>query len=416
MVPVLGNVLLCTVIILLLYASLEWAFPRYFNRLFPIDAMQKFDEPNGMWPLLQSSKRGFFPEDYIALAGDSYAMGMGDEMMSGPERYRPRFHSAHILQDMTGKDVISYGFPGSGSIRGLISNLIGGQQYIRKMFDENFPPPRWVLLYFYEGNDLSENWMYFDKTFPQAYAGQDYDDVQVFDRYVQDVALGRHHLYQAANAATFRDRLFFWKYTYRFFAENILKKKFYRKKYPDEFGLIYLPPDVWTPRVVTDPVNKALVAGKVQSLPDNLQGPSLDLSPEQLQHAVGTFSKSLDYARRHFPETRFAVIYIPSVLSVYSIAGDKIHAQNYFGTGNIFDKKQLEERHNWIRGQIALACTVQQVPFIDTTDDLRKAGTQALIHGPKDWNHLSKQGYDVLGESVGRQMQPVWVDYIGHTR
>lgn len=410
--PFLGNLLVFGLVALLLYAAIEWAFPRYFNRLFPLDAVQKFEEPNGVWPLLQNSKRGFFPEDYIALTGDSYAMGMGDEMMSGPNRYNPRFHSAHILQNLTGKDVISYGFPGSGSIRGLISNLVGGQQYIRKLFDENFPPPRWVLLYFYEGNDLSENWMYFDKTFPQAYAGQDYDNVQVFDRYVQEVALDRHHLYQAANAATFRDRLFFSKYAYRFFAENILKKKFYRKKYPNEFGMIYLPPEVWTPQFLPDPVNKTMVAGSVQPLPDNLQGPSLDLSPDQLQHAVGTFAKSLDYTRRHFPDTHFAVIYIPSVLATYAISGDKVYAQNYFGGEHLFSRSQVEERHAWIRDQIAGVSASQQVPFIDTTEDLRRAGGQALIHGPKDWNHLSKQGYDALGESVGRQMQPVWADYI----
>ncbi len=405
-----GRVLVFLLTSLLLYAAVEWAFPRVFTRLFTLEAMQKFDEPYGIWPLLQTSKEGFYPHDYIALTGDSYAMGMGDQLMHDPDRYRPRFSSAHTIADLTGKDVISYGMPGSGSIRGIISNPVAGQRYIRKLVDPKFPPPRWMLVYFYEGNDLTENWMYYDKTFAVDYAGQDYNNAQVFDRYVQEVALSRHRLYQAANAAGWKERLLFWRYISRLYAEKIEKKKIYRKKYPNEFGLVYVPEKRWQPQLTGASVNKALIAGDIAQLPDNLQGPSMDLSPEQLLQAVGTFDKSLAYSRRYFTETRFAVVYIPSVLSIYALSGDKVSAQNYFSDDTLFDRQVLEQRHRWIREQIAGVCAAQGLPFVDATDDLRAAATKEALHGPRDWNHLSREGYETLGRSVVRQMMPLWAD------
>ena len=403
--PLLGNLLIFLFVSGLAYAIAEMAFPRVFTRLFPLAWAQKFEEFDGVWPLLQSSKSGFYPQDYIALAGDSYAMGMGDAMYENvPNPRRPRFHSAHTIQDLTGKDVIAFGFPGSGSIRGAISNPVAGLHYLRKLFDVDFPEPKWIVLYFYEGNDLTENWMYYEKTFLPDHAASDYENPVIFDDYIRKVALGRHHLHLAADAATYKNKLFFSLFVHRVFSEAVLGKKFYRKKYPNEFGLIYVPESRWTPRRSDAPVNHAIIGGHSVALPDNLQGPSMDLSLEQLQHAFGTFSKALAWSRGYFPDTRFAVVYIPSVLSTYQLAGNAVEAQNYFNENTRFDVASLELRHAWISREIESVCSEQGVLFVDTTSDLRKAAALQALHGPNDWNHFSRQGYEVLGESVVRQL------------
>lgn len=400
----LYGLLVFAVVSLLVYGAAEWAFPRVFTRLFTLEAMQKFDEPYGIWPLLQSSKRGFYPRDYIAISGDSYAMGMGDAMYDDPDRYRPRFHSAHDLQDLTGRDVISYGFPGSGSIRGAISNPVAGQHYLHKLVDADFPAPEWLVLYFYEGNDLTENWMYYEKTFLPEHPASDYENPAVFDDYIRRVALGRQHLYLAAEAATWKHRLFFARYVQRVFAEQVLGRKFYRKKYPGEFGLIYVPEHRWQPRSIESSVNQAVVGGSKVILPENLQGPAMDLDQGQLEHAVGTFSKALAWSRAFLPDARFAVVYIPSVLSVYRMEGDTLDAQNYFSDRTRVPAAEVRQRHAWIREQIRRVCEQQGVPFADTTADLQQAAVAEVLHGSRDWNHFNRRGYQVLGASVARQL------------
>ncbi|MEZ5493778.1 MAG: hypothetical protein R3E61_04115 [Pseudomonadales bacterium] len=400
------NVVLSAIALLLTYAAAEWAFPRVFTQIFPMGMATKFDEFDGVWPLLQSTKQRFYPQDYIAVAGDSYALGMGDAMYEGwPNPRQPRFSSAPTLQDLTGRDVITFGQPGSGSIRGMISNPVGALHYLHKVVDKDFPAPSWVLVYFYEGNDLTENWMYYEKTFLTNHAAEDYENPQIFDRYVRDVALGRQHLYLAGEAATWKSRLFFYRFTYRVFAENVLGKKFYKKKYPNEFGLIYVPQVRWVPRVVPQPINHAMIAGKNTPLPDNLQGPSMDLSQEQLQQSVGTFSKALAWSRAYFPRAQFAVVYVPSVLSTYQLTGDTVSAQNLFSDNETqFTVSAVEQRHAWTVAQIAQASQKQGVAFVDTTADLRQAADTQTMHGPRDWNHFNRRGYEVLGESVARQL------------
>ncbi len=400
------NTILFLAVSLLVYGAMEWAFPRVFTKIFPMNMATKFDEFDGVWPLFQSSKRSYLPKNYIALAGDSYAMGMGDAMYEPiPNAREPRFGSAHTIQDMTARDVITFGQPGSGSIRGAISNPISGLRYLHSAVDKNFPSPAWLLIYFYEGNDLTENWMYYEQTFLTNHTGVDYENPQVFDQYIQDVALGRQRLYLAANAVTWQKQLFFYRFARRIFAETMLGKKFYRGKYPNELGLIYIPQSRWVPRKVDQPINHALIGGKTVPLPNNLQGPSMDLSQEQLVQTVGTFAKSLAWSRAHFPDTQFAVVFVPSVLSSYQLVGDNVDAQNFFSDNSTqFKVAELEQRHQWIEKEIARVAKEQGVPFVNTTSDIRAAAQDETVHGPRDWNHFSRKGYEVLGQSVVRQL------------
>lgn len=400
------NLLLFAVVLLLAYMLAEWAFLRVFPRLFPLEAVQKFDEPEGVWPVLQASKRGFLPqEDYIALLGDSYAMGMGDAMLAAGRDRQPRFHSAHDIQQLTGRDVVSFGLPGSGSVRGMVGNPVAGLHYLRSMVDERFPDPAWVVVYFYEGNDLTENVMYHDRTFPLASAAVQAAGLAGFPDYVREVVLGRQHLALAADAAGREQRQFLWRYGNRVVGEKLLGRKYFRKKYPGELGLVYVPEQRWQPHQTDEPTNLARIDGQTVALPDNLQGPALDLTEAQLQQAVGIFSQSLTWSRAHFPQARFAVVYIPSVLSVYELIGERVSAQDYFRDQPVSATSgQLQQRHDAIRAGIARICHEQGVAFADATADLRQAAAGAILHGPQDWNHFNRRGYRVLGESVVRQL------------
>jgi hypothetical protein len=263
-----------------------------------------------------------------------------------------------------------------------------------------------MVLYFYDGNDLTENWIYYERTFLLDHAAAEYDDPAVFDRYIRDVALGRQHLYLAARHAGWTDRLFLARFVWRVYAEQVQGRRFRRKKSPGELRPnLYIPGNRWHPRRNGPKTNRALVGGKPVSLPDNLQGPALDLTPEQMSHAVGTFSKALAWSRGYFPGTRFAVVYLPSVLSVYQLIGDTVEAQNYLSDADTrFPASEVERRHNWIRNAIAAVGREHGVPLVDATDDLREASSRHELHGPADWNHFNREGYRVLAESVVRQL------------
>ncbi len=70
--------------------------------------------------LAQSSKRAAVPRDYVAITGDSYALGRGDWLLSVDANRNPAFHSAHVLHERTDHDVISFARGGAGSVRGVI--------------------------------------------------------------------------------------------------------------------------------------------------------------------------------------------------------------------------------------------------------------------------------------------------------
>src|SRR5215813_3862794 len=64
----------------------------------------------------QTSKAGAVPRDYIALLGDSYAEGQGDGLLAAGGDRAKFMHSAHVLQRLTGRDVVSLGIGGAGSV------------------------------------------------------------------------------------------------------------------------------------------------------------------------------------------------------------------------------------------------------------------------------------------------------------
>src|SRR5438477_8012391 len=104
----------------------------------------------------QTSKGGAGPHNYIALLGDSYAEGQGDGLFDAQGDRAKLQHSAHALHRLTGRDVISLGIGGAGSVQAMVrqpARTLLGDCFLYPRLD----PPRQMFVYFYEGNDLDEN-------------------------------------------------------------------------------------------------------------------------------------------------------------------------------------------------------------------------------------------------------------------
>lgn len=157
------------------YAGLEYIlFPRLLDH---VPLKLHFAVKEEIRVLVQSSKDHVVPEQYIALFGDSYSQGYGDWLLDADPNANPPYHSAHVLHDLTGRDVITFGKSGSGSLSGLVGHPIRWLDYIRSSRLSPLPDPKEILVYFYEGNDLNDNL----EDLRTRYIDRNYDPGKVYD-------------------------------------------------------------------------------------------------------------------------------------------------------------------------------------------------------------------------------------------
>ena len=54
-------------------------------------------------------------------------------------------------------------------------------------------------------------------------------------------------------------------------------------------------------------------------------------------------------------------------------------------------------------GKLLLASSVaSKVSFLNPTKSLRKVASQEFIHGPIDWGHFNKRGYEALSTDIAQ--------------
>lgn len=157
-------------------------------------------------------------------------------------------------------------------------------------------------------------------------------------------------------------------------------------------------------------INRALIGGYQVQLPDSLQGPALSLNDTEWRQAWFAFEQSLDFSRQHFPRSRFVLVYIPSVLGSYTLAGDQVSVQPYERRETVYPVQQLQEKSWQMRTELADIANRHGLPFIDTTDDVRQAAALQPLHGPGDWNHPNRQGYAVLSATIARHLAQLQSD------
>src|SRR5258708_15248909 len=92
---------------LLTYFVVEAAIFRLLLPIIPIEARAQLSEIADV--LTQNSKSDFLPRNYLALLGDSYAEGLGDWLWQTRGNRAAPFHSANVIHDLTGRDVVSFG-------------------------------------------------------------------------------------------------------------------------------------------------------------------------------------------------------------------------------------------------------------------------------------------------------------------
>jgi hypothetical protein len=326
--------------------------------------------------IVQNSKSGPIPHNYIAILGDSYAEGVGDWMLENGENRALPFHSANIIHDRLQRDVVSFGREDIGSAEALVRMpthiLEGSKCFIFPNIDD----PAGLVIYFYEGNDIRDNLLFLTNV-NAAYGATEQPQI---DRYLSEVY---------ANFAPWRCQLHLSDTIGR------MAKLYYRT-------LVY--GSGFTAKVR---VNSVLLSGGTTEAP-YLEGAAIDMTDEQIVAGVRVFDRSLAWLQHRFPGVPVTVIYIPGAVSIYRFTGDTVSFFSRKVIGWTAGKAPISkvERNNRLMCRLVRqASTDHGARFVDAKPTLRAAASTQAIHGPRDWDHLNRAGYTVLGNLVADHLK-----------
>lgn len=131
------------------------------------------------------------------------------------------------------------------------------------------------------------------------------------------------------------------------------------------------------------------------------QSAANELTEKELQESVLLLFASLESIKEKLPlARRYSFLYLPAVASSYNILGP-LRVQSY-KLGKYFEstKEFNVSRNKYLRKMIETKVTNLGWTFCDVTDKIlavTKEGT--AMHGPRDWKHFNKLGYEMVAQS-----------------
>ena len=366
----LANTALVLVSVLLTYFVAEFIFFRVLLPNMPLQLRPHL--PDVADVLVQNSKSGFVPHDYIALLGDSYAEGIGEWLWQTEGNRAKPFHSANVIHDLTGRDVVSFGKGGAGSAEGIVERPAGVFSGNSCYLFPSIEPPSQMFIYYYEGNDVEDN-LFFEYKVQTRYG---HVDAQTIDRYLNEqYAKGNPwdcHL-ELLDTATRMVRFLYEYYVSGadFFSCTTGENAKYH--------------------------NRLLVNGQTVQAPA-LQGPALGTGEDGIRAAMAVLDRSLNWLQHRFPGVPTTVVYIPSPLSVYHLEGEEV--SHCLKITYKAPADRVDPNSDVISDFAQKSATSQGLAFLDERPTMRALAATTLIHGPRDWAHFNEAGYRALGALV----------------
>ncbi len=372
--PAIANSLLVLASVLTFYVAMEYALFRVLLPIAPLDIQTRIPELADV--LTQTSKSAYLPHDYVALLGDSYAEGVGDWLLEKGSKLNGPFHSADVIHRITGRDVVSFGMRGAGSAEGLVLRTADAFPASRCSIFPEIEYPRQMFYYFYEGNDMEDNIKFLDKV-EKRYGASDTDTI---DRYLVEQYAASSFLHCHGQLADMTFKL----------------AEFLSQVYISGYSVTQC--GQWV-----ESRNHLLVGGRTVET-QALQGPAPHFSQEDIARAMRVFARSLAWLRQRFPAMPVTVVYVPAPLSIYRQAGEMVSFCSTTGGGPV-RADVVRHHHDVMRDMVAQMSANAHVDFVDATPALRKAAETSVINGPRDWDHLNKTGYEVLGTLVASRVK-----------
>ncbi|MCE9613336.1 MAG: SGNH/GDSL hydrolase family protein [Lentisphaerae bacterium] len=290
------------------------------------------------------------------------------------------FGLASLLHARLGRDVVTFGASGAGSLRGMAGEPLVGLAVINATAGLRMAPPATVVVMFYEGNDLNDNLVDVMQRYKPSYDLDRLQDPDYFRAFIDEEVVAKDPLNPRTHPRAW------WRHSLLL---SFLVAQFGE---PEESVLPPRAPAFWQ-----QDSNHVVVGGREVSIPGHLQGPALELSDGEMALGGYVFERALAYLRAAWPEARFVVLYVPSVLTCYQPAAATVSTESYHFRGAIYPAARVASRSGAIYAEVARACAAQGVPLIDSRARLQAVAARELIHGPGDWFHLNRHGYEELG-------------------
>jgi len=398
---------LAAVLVMLLAIELV-AFPLLLPYL-PLNAQQYL--PEEIATLAQSSKSGTVPHRYVAITGDSYAQGFGDWLHSLGRYSNGPYHSAHVLHELSGRDVITLGRGGAGSITGLVFKPFDHLRRTETTGRLQMPPPELLIVYFYEGSDLLDTLYELAVLSKEAQAA---GDVQASSEPVEGPPTNKLFAPALANPEL-RD-----EQSMQAFIERAYERRRSDQEQSSVFDAFYFTrfllamlrgrgsdlfpagtaPGATTRWQIKKKGPRILVAGSEYDVPEALQTPAMEIGEAETELALDAYAASLSVLRRRLGATPACVVYIPSPLSVYTLV-ERVNAEpDAAAEGSPppqnVRQSEVRARSAYLRARIGKLTRAQGVRFEDATPDIEEEAQGRILHGPRDWLHFNEQGYRLL--------------------
>src|SRR3954447_14629587 len=293
----------------------------------------------------QTSKAGTVPRDTIALLGDSYAEGQGDGLLAaGGDRAR-FVHSAHVLHRLTGRDVVSLGLGGAGSVQAMVrqpARILLGDCFLYPRLD----PPRQIFVYFYEGNDLEENGYIAGRVAAEGQVTR-----ETIARYVGD------HYGTPPKFRCFTD-----------LGETMFKMAHFLLTKSESFETLRK----------LSASNKVLSDGAPHAAPA-LQKPPAEMEAGAREAALTVFDVSLAWLRRNF-SAPVTIVYLPSPAAIYRHAESSVDVYTRWPLNEMraMPAADIYAASQRTCEQIRVLALARRARFLDVRPALREAAASAV--------------------------------------
>ena len=359
-------------------------------------------------PLAQSSKNGIVPKDYLLLIGDSYAEGHGDWLMRTIGELRPKYHTAHVIHDRSGRDVLSFGYrggyPGHSFTFETTQTYHGLEQYAFLGLE----PPKDVLVYYSEPSDVNDEMISAKIWLAPSTDLTQLDDMAKVRALVD--ARGRDGLVSIEKRwNVFRNAHMFDTFTklVKLMVKNISHGNALLTPADRGFahGHAYRPN--WS-SYESSPVRILWHKGELPYPKQTLE-PFAFSTADEIRYSTNIFEAALGYLRSYFPKSNLWVAYIPSPLSIYRFQDKSLELRDrirfptheLLGPVTKFSVGQLRTQSDRLCNAVLGASTRAGARFIDTRAYLRdKSWELGYLHGPTDSGHLNQAGYIARAERL----------------
>lgn len=349
------------------------------NLLFRVYALHIVNQdifPRALMNYLNDHYHTFYPsvhdktfKNWNAVLGDSYAEGGGDAYLQNKAMYG----WMHSLHKKNNESYYIFGRSGFGSVSSAREFVQTTDEIKSSMFYPKYEPPRKMLFVFYEGNDLNNNLNHFSHRGKGSESIRDFVETEI--NKPLERAKGVNYPVIRLLREVYRDRK-------KLFANS------QQDAVQDERGKIK---------------NYIIVDDKRYDFSILPQSAAAELDEEQTKLALNIFFDAMRYLKNILPNTKFEIVYLPSVVTVYRW-DNPVYFKTYHTNKLVSTNYQSNlSRSKYIRSKIVEFSNFEGMAFIDTSEELIANGRNRFLHGPLDLRHFNEIGYQIVGETIYRK-------------